>query len=475
MKENDLMSDFSSLLDRTQDLDVLEEFQKALKERIDVVSNSGSTKGSNDGNNLSEKDLHDGQGNNFVPFLPADKFPVTVGTDCISKDFGVKLLDELTRLFSRVKGDSKMIKYQWLNSNNDPYSFGCKRYNAKMISGFPFVYELLGKLNKELDCNLNSCLIACYQSSDISGPLHSDDEDIMDQDHVVCNVSLGPKASLEFYEFDKSESDEPVATYQMENNSILMMLPGCQQQYKHKVILASDTETQYPRFCLSFRKAIRLPDVKGTQVIYNLVPIDEHQSISTTQQGYFGFHPLREQVCVDKNISAHPKIKYQHLIIGDSLTRDISTPDCYTITKGGCGIKDIINMLNKDSGINEAEYRDFKSVTLCVGTNPVSNTQYPLLHIMHDYNDLVRKLSNIFPNAVIGLFNITPRKYNNFQHLIRIKSFNNFLYDLEFTYRFAKVINVFWEFIDAHGFIIPKFYDQTDFLHLSSLGKELMR
>ena len=95
MKENELMSDFSSLLDRTQDLDVLEEFQKALRERIDVVSNSGSTKGSNDDNNLLEKDPHDGQGNNFVSFLPADKFPVTVGNDCISKDFGVNLLDEL--------------------------------------------------------------------------------------------------------------------------------------------------------------------------------------------------------------------------------------------------------------------------------------------------------------------------------------------------------------------------------------------
>ena len=164
-----------------------------------------------------------------------------------------------------------------------------------------------------------------------------------------------------------------------------------------------------------------------------------YQPSAPTQKDFAGIHPSRKQHFFDTQ-NGRPMDQYQHLIIGDSLTRDIYIPDCFTITKGGCGIKDIINMLYNDMHITEADYKIVKSVTLCVGTNPLSNPNYPQLGIMHDYDQLVRKLSDIFPNAIIGLFNITPRKYNSFNNLTRIKSFNNFLFDLEFTYKNAKVI-----------------------------------
>ena len=103
-----------------------------------------------------------------------------------------------------------------------------------------------------------------------------------------------------------------------------------------------------------------------------------------------------------------------------------------TITRGGGEIPDILPMLedNKDE-LPISEYGRIKSITVCVGTNDLSDLQLPLLRIMTEYDRLINQLLIIFPNALVMLYNIPPRICERFNPIVRIKSFNNFMYDLE--------------------------------------------
>ena len=145
-----------------------------------------------------------------------------------------------------------------------------------------------------------------------------------------------------------------------------------------------------------------------------------------------------------------------------------------TITRGGGEIPDILPMLedNKDE-LPISEYGRIKSITVCVGTNDLSDLQLPLLRVMTEYDRLINQLLIIFPNALVMLYNIPPRICHRFNHIVRIKSFNNFMYDLEVSNRRVQLINVFREFLYPSGFINLEFYNR-DGLHMNEAGKKMM-
>ena len=107
-----------------------------------------------------------------------------------------------------------------------------------------------------------------------------------------------------------------------------------------------------------------------------------------------------------------------------------------------------------------------------MGTNDLSNN-VPLYKILAEYNNLVEYMKQRFPNCKIGLFNVPPRFYPNIHLLVRIRTFNNSLFDLSFFHKIT-VIQVFWEFIDQFGFMVGKFY-RNDFLHFSSAGELMVK
>ena len=108
--------------------------------------------------------------------------------------------------------------------------------------------------------------------------------------------------------------------------------------------------------------------------------------------------------------------------------RSVSTSiNSLTVFKGGAKIKDIRPMV--ENKVPSVDVNQVKSVTLCVGTNNLTDRK-PLYQIINEYVDLVTYLSNTFPRARIGLFNVPPRFYSSIELLIRIRAFNNSLLDL---------------------------------------------
>jgi hypothetical protein len=386
------------------------------------------------------------------------------------------------------------------------------------------INQLVAELNKQLDCKFNSCLISHYTSGDISIPPHSDDERLIDQEHTICNISMGMTRTIDFYK--NPNSNTPAFSQKLENCSMLLMLPGCQQHYKHGIsaeIPSEDSSSTSPvRFCLSFRKLVNpvspaakqqqqqhlegppkleqegyqaqspIPPQLGNMVhasrqhdmVHESMQHNTPQVQAHMQPGQGTTAPSNRNRNRDGISTTIGKIQVvsdtntpEHVIIGDSLTRNITLPGCITITQGGCHPKDIPRMLYTCNDVFPvSQYTNIKSVTLCAGTNPVSHFQLPLLAIVGDYNKLVCDIMGQFPNATVGFFNIPPRvlqrPFNH--HVSRINTFNGFLQDFTLCYKNTKVISCFWEYITREGFLDLKYYAR-DHLHMNEAGKSLMR
>ena len=303
----------------------------------------------------------------------------------------------------------------------------------------------MDKINNELNVELDCCLVSVYRSGDSITRLHSDNEPIIDQNHSICNISIGAKRSIQFKDIN---TNDIVPCIELDHGSLLTMVEGTQQKLNHEVLPGDNTDTSV-RYCLSFRKLV------------NKVPVNK-------------FTNLKPEPVVgaasDDNLN---KPTISHLIIGDSLTTWGITPgeNTVTLTKGGARMRDMIPLLDKNvEKLDPVSYKDVQSVILCVGTNAINDLSVPLLECFSDYDKVVRELIGLFPNAKIGLFNIPPRFYRNVGILRCIVSFNNFLADLPNTYKQARSIHLYWEFITQKGYMDARWYS-NDFLHFSDAGK----
>ena len=438
-----MIKSFSNLLNETQDLETLEHIQKLVNDRIDVVSNSSSHPGTMQGSEkpvVTEEETPMAGEESVITNVknPSDGLEhlVTLREDYpLPNSLEASLHEELRSLFN-VLGTARNVKYQWLNSTSGSYSFGGRTLLAKRISAYNSINSLMDILNKDLDCNLNSCrLISCYKSVDTTTPRHSDNEMTIDHKHVICNFSLG--STREFQFFKGRNSDKPLVSHVLQNRSLMLMLPGCQQKLLHEIPkgLATDADEYHLRFCLSFRKtspskpAIPLK-VKPFPLSAKPHTLTGHNSNIHTE--FTGMHPSRLSTLLKSDQDDMTTVPIKHVIVGDSLTRDINLPGTVTITKGGCRITDILTMLKNDKMLSKDQYKDTETVILCVGTNSISKLDIPLVTILNDYDNLISEFTKLFPMARIGLFNIPPRKYLNFNHVVRLKSFNNCFLILKF-------------------------------------------
>ena len=462
MPTSTTLNTFLNLLETTEDLEVLLELQKHLGNRIEKVSESGSRKSTSDVNevetdndlSINLKKLSDYKDtsvelNDFIryqeKFLP------------LSKTHEERLVSEIKNQLHMSSKPGQNVEYEWLSKYNVNYSFGHRTLKVKQLSEYSAISELLGLLNCRFDCSLDSFLISYHKTCNTSLSPHCDDEDIIDQSHMICNVSLGAERTINFYNL--SNQDEPILSQKLSNGSLLMMLPRCQENFKHGVQSeetpsVSRDDDQF-RISLSFRKVV----VPNTNI--NATKLQLHVD------GYQTQHVIEEP--------SHVPSSKEHLIIGDSLTRGIVFENTITVTQGGCDVPQVLEVLKNSNDILPSEYHNIKTVTVCVGTNSIAKAHIPLLQVISDYDKLIRELTALFPGALIGLFNIPPRKYSSVYHLCRIKSFNNFLYDLENFYTNTLLINLFWEYITPDGYLNLNYFNPRDHLHMNEEGKDLMR
>ena len=80
---------------------------------------------------------------------------------------------------------------------------------------------------------LDSCIVLKYPNPSTSLRVHSDDEQLIDQNASICTYSLGSTRTIEFY--SKSGKSKLVTSHSMAQDSLLVMRPGCQQELLHCV------------------------------------------------------------------------------------------------------------------------------------------------------------------------------------------------------------------------------------------------
>ncbi len=148
-----------------------------------------------------------------------------------------QLLDSVWAECESLELSSKKNKTasQWLSPSSDPYVYvdSSPAHAAKDIKQFPSTNKLLSLVNQSTEVTgpLDSCLILKYNSSQSALNLHADDESSIDQDKSICSFTLGCERTIEFYE--KAKKPILVKDIRMNNNSLVVMRPGAQQNLKH--------------------------------------------------------------------------------------------------------------------------------------------------------------------------------------------------------------------------------------------------
>lgn len=150
-----------------------------------------------------------------------------------------------------------------------------------------------------------------------------------------------------------------------------------------------------------------------------------------------------------------------------------------SICKGGISPDEVMQLLSHSTDILHPEkYDQILTITLIVGTNALSvkspKTGKPLLNVVKDYEKLIQDLTETFPNARLGLYNVLPRAYICPETRQRIEMFNDIL-DAHIVPRLHNVywIRHFYDFLDEFGHMRYDLFGRLG-IHLKPKGKAMM-
>ena len=276
------------------DVSILEKLKSLLDDRIEVVSSSSSS--DDESNIIKTQHL-----SNNVDISKIDDYVDVIPDSILNTSTKNRLVIELDSC--AFPKDSSDCKYQFVSNTNMPYEFGGKSLPPHKLSGFPCVASIMQNINDRYNTQLDSCLIAYYSSGSVTYPLHADDEMSLDQNSPIYNITVGSDRLIEFCDI---RTKVKLGYANVSEGSILVMKKGCQQNLRHQLPALPGAG---PRFCLSFRKTAA-----------GVLKLDN--SINSTPPP----SPPPKQ---------SPPSKVEHIIVGDSLTRDIKINNCITITKPG--------------------------------------------------------------------------------------------------------------------------------------------
>jgi len=108
------------------------------------------------------------------------------------------------------------------------------------------IQKLKGIIEKQLGCNLNSCLLNLYVDGKSSIGYHGDREAKKDNDIVII-LSLG--GTRDFYIKENADKNNVIKT-KVNNGDLMLMYGTIQRLYKHSVPKRARAE---PRISASFR------------------------------------------------------------------------------------------------------------------------------------------------------------------------------------------------------------------------------
>ena len=325
---------------------------------------------------------------------------------------------------------------------------------ALPMDAMPGLPDLFKIMNMNFGTRFNSLLLNMYYSKHVCLGTHQDNEGVIVAGSLILTLSIG---AIRRILFSKSRNGEGVEIPLLDN-SVLVMLPGCQQHLWHSVIKGELNGESGVRYSLTFRELITnisfFPSSVADKSVENVSvkevcdvceePVDVAVDVAVDDSGAAVDDSGAACDAGDAETNTVTK-SGKVLIIGDSLVggrdyginkqliiKDHPGIGCEKVSKPGAHVTDIIRYLEK--------YPDpdsLSDIVVLVGGNDVQNSSKSGPHqIKSNFNCLAELLQTRFSRAKVYLFSIIPREYKDNGHSQRENEVNMFLIGLCNEYRF---------------------------------------
>jgi alpha-ketoglutarate-dependent dioxygenase alkB family protein 2 len=181
----------------------------------------------------------------YIPnFLPKEIVSTSFSDILKEVDF---LSDEESAIVMMGKKINIPRKQCGYGDKGADYKFSGVKVEGKTWSDVPILNTIKEYIHEKLNIPVNFVLVNFYQNGDNYIGYHSDDEKDLNGKYPIISVSLGEERDFLL----KNKSTGKIHKQVLHNNSCLLMIPPCQQLYKHS--LPKRKKAVNPRINLTFR------------------------------------------------------------------------------------------------------------------------------------------------------------------------------------------------------------------------------
>ncbi len=365
------------------------------------------------------------------------------------------------------------------------------------MSKYPFLTQLLDKINNQFNLDLNSFLVSYMDNGRCTLRLHDDNEQELDHTQPIVVFTLGACRSIDFLNKCQESTETPALTLDPKEGSIYFMEPGCQTWFKHRV-----PRKQTPcghRFSISFRKIVTASTPNGknnivpspsspTNAKSNIVPPPPSQTPSPSTRDCV---TTVDSPRSSQHSSCQPvdHVKDYTVLFGTSITTRIKShqvagpnSNFINVSKSGAHISTISDMVENFHLSSQYSNRVGK-IILSFGTNEIKYESKGVLKYEQSVRQLFRKVISLFPKAQIFVQSVLPTRNIYWYCSDNYHIFNNILAAgcQQFGFTFIDCGHEFMakEVRHARGGEQYVFWDHNihlfwDHMHLNNRGLEVL-
>ena len=428
------INQFAYLLDKS-DLQMCKQYLTMVENRISELKKPTSIQD----NEVDELVTH-------IPNFLEDVSTSTVlksttdNSDYVNLDLIREEIKPLNLENSKIK-----VSTQWVIKNPSEVPF----LKGKLMSDFPVIEKLLNTVNEHEKTvgELNSCLISFYPSEATDSRLHADDNAYICSNSSISNVSFGDPRKISFFS-RMSHSSPPIKSYSLQNKSLLVMQPSCQQKLNHLVYPSKGTDGG--SYCFSFRK------------VQSLDNCSRNTDIKPSKQ-----------ITVLLGTSITKKIK-PHKLAGkksDQLEVINSSDSGHKINDIGIKLDQLYaGTLPEIADRPDKLDLNIKNIIISVGTNDVRFKENGVHCLYIPMYNLVTKARRLFPDAKIFVQSCLPILIEKSYTVRNVNDFNTILRRCCKSTKECYYFDAFSYFLDRSPNKYPRICYYRDNVHLSDTG-----
>lgn len=351
-------------------------------------------------------------------------------------------------------------RYMWFSPISNYKFNGHPELEARPLT--TLLTMLLQFINLCLGTNLDSLLVAFYESGEIAVPPHLDNESSIDQNFPIANISIGISRILQMSPANGSPCHGE-ASFTLDDGDLHVMEPSCQETFVHSV--PAQPLLNGRRICISARKA-KAPVVVPPAP---LAPRWKPQPPFTTSRSV-NTRPRASQR------TAAPPPGCSTLLLGTSISTKVHLePSVTNISMGGATIADL-----KKNIVDYAETKPQppdKIVIICGTKEVLRESLKRAQDLKPSLEDLLSTTSDLFPHSSITFVSLLPinlshPKTQRSHHQIasKVLGFNRLVRYLCRT-RGLTYLDIFKKFVHRNNVDLRLYHDHIHLNHRHGIPK----